>query len=49
MYPVSSSIEIKKNRSAIWGTKIIIPAKPGITPSANKEVNTPSGRLSFTD
>jgi hypothetical protein len=49
MYPVSSRIEIKKNNNAICGTKIKIPAKPGITPSAKRDVKTPCGRPDLTD
>ena len=41
-------MEIKKNKKAICGIKITIPPKPGIIPSANKLVNTPSGSVDFT-
>jgi hypothetical protein len=47
IYPLSSRMEIKRNRKAICGIKITTPLKPGIIPSATKLVKGPAGRLFF--
>ena len=47
IYPVSSKIEINRNRKAICGINITIPPNPGIIPSVNRLVKTPCGNLFF--
>ena len=46
MYPLSSSIEMNKNKKAICGIKIKIPPIPGIIPCEIKLVNIPAGKTS---
>ncbi len=43
IYPLSSRIEINRNKNAIWGINITIPLNPGMIPSASKLVNWPGG------
>ena len=47
MYPLSSSIEINRNRNAICGIKMTTPPTPATIPSANKSVSTPEGKVAL--
>jgi hypothetical protein len=49
MYPLSSKIEMNKNKKAIWGMKITIPPIPDTIPSATKSVTfPPPGKVTLT-
>ena len=48
MYPVSSRMEINKNKNAICGIKITIPPNPGMIPSEIKLEKSPGGKFIFS-
>ena len=47
IYPVSSKMDMNRNKNAICGIKITIPPIPGIIPSLKRSVNNPAGRVSL--